>query len=1569
MIALSLLTLGTGALSPTVARATAKEGQIAPVLDRVKSEIPVFEDNPQSTALFPTSLLEWSPETDDNAAFNVSNVELVPRVKGPKINPYQSEEAKLLSIAIVNRHTAGTPSQGGGNKEIYNFTNWQYVDTLVAWAGSAGEGIIVPPSGDITDAAHRNGVPVIGTVFFPPEAYGGKAQWVKDFVKKDSKGNYIVADKLLAMADYYGFDGWFINQETNVDPETAAELENLLLYLQNNKQPDHQIIWYDSMLPSGKINWQGALNSQNERYFQNGSQKMSDNMFLDFRWNKDRLTTSKAKALELNRSPFDLFAGLDVQARGTNTRLTPEDILDENGQLKMSIGLYCPDWTLRDGGNYDMEQYWKNEQALWTNTSNDPREVKKPAENNWFGISKYIVEKTPVTAFPFVTNFNVGNGDNFYQNGALVRPGTFNNRSIQDVLPTYRWIIDNGQGNSLQADFSYEDAFNGGSSIMLSGEMAKDSGSFFKLYATDLLVTGNEGGYLVTKGTSKIELVVETAENDQKTILQSQNRTQEDSNDWDQDFFSFDELAGQTITSVGVNVYGDETGNQKILIGSLLLGDLEQSTKTSQVENVTVSGKTVQDDLTESVRLSWQSLGENTGSYNIYREDENGTSLVGTTSNTSFVLLDQKRSTESPKYIVVPKDRIGKEDWASKGSVAFEFNQLKAPEMTVSANSTFVKVGEEVVLTAKASPSTETITWQIPEGEILEESQKSVTVKFEKPGAYSVFAQATNSAGTTEVLKENYIYVYDESQGMKIENLSVLPDVTATEGSGFTNASENYQKALDGNLSTKWCDNGSKNPYMIVDLGAVKTITGFALHNAQAGGENAEWNTKDYDILVSDDKENWETVVEHRNNTAAISQDTIAKVEARYVKLYLQKAESSGNTARIYEFQILGINGKDIEVTENAELIGKLRNLYYTGKAKIAENYTPESFAVLTKSLETTKQALENPGTTEELMQQMTELTEAIDQLVLADEFVSTEPLKQLLATAKKFQEDYYTSESFALLTKIIKEVEPLAEKETLPEKELNYGMGLLTEAVGQLLLESEEAKLSLLNQLELTVSVAKELALTDLYTEETIANFNRQIEEASLFIQENRAVFRQVVSEELAESAELHVIKLLEASSELKLAANQSDAEALANYSEAAENAKKQVENDFTPESYRQFKRVVNRIEGAHVDQVANTGYARFASNVLNAAVANLVVDEGETELKIEKEKLRVLIKTVRTTIEESSPEEYETGSMQRLEQALEVAESALEATTLQEVKTAYTELEQAYQGLTPQDNSLKRAREKLQGAVDELAKVDVSHETPKEKEETQLLLTQAKEVLNQNDATLSALEEMTAKVQQKIAELTDPTTAKEALATVVKAMSAVQSDFYTPESFNSFETALQSGKALLAKQDATKNELIVARKAIEDTHGSLVAKEKVDKLTLEKLVKEAEQYKKAEYTKDSFEQFLEALEAAQLVLVDPSATQDQVNQATKNLQEKSQNLVKIQSSGDKNQGGTNQNGKGEIEKGGGNPSKQGSQAGHSGKNLPQANENRGVGSFLIGSVMMIIAGVSIFKKKKSSN
>ncbi|WZU01166.1 hypothetical protein MGH68_17145 [Erysipelothrix sp. D19-032] len=502
-----------------------------------------------------------------------------------------------------------------------------------------GEGIIVPPSADLVDVAHRNGVPVMGTVFFPPKAYGGQNQWVSEFLVKRDDGSFPMADKLIEMAESYGFDGWFINQETSTgSPEHGQGFLDFLAYYNNNKKDHMELVWYDSMLESGQVSWQNELNDRNKRYFQNGEQRTSDYMFLNFRFGPQMVAGSRDKAISLNRSPYDVLAGFDVQARGVNSGDKLSNAVGSDNKVMTSVGLYAPDWTLRDGGQYNVDKYWQNESDFSINQAADPRDTSQ-GKNTRQGMSRYFVEKSPVTSLPFHTSFNVGNGDNYYQDGVIAKVGTFNNRSVQDIMPTYRWILDQSD-NELSAFIDYSRAYNGGSSIGLKGTMTEGATTRMDLYASDLALTANNKGIVRHHGNATIDLVLDFTDGTQEVV----KGTQTPKGEWIETHFELASLSGKTVKKIAIDITADETiASGLINIGYLGIDD-NTDKAVSAVSDVKIVGKNVTDNVSANLRLTWNHDQVNTRQYDIYRVEDGVRYYEGSTANTNLLC---RKSTET----------------------------------------------------------------------------------------------------------------------------------------------------------------------------------------------------------------------------------------------------------------------------------------------------------------------------------------------------------------------------------------------------------------------------------------------------------------------------------------------------------------------------------------------------------------------------------------------------------------------------------------------------------------------------------------------------------------------------------------------------------------------------------------------------------------------------------------------------------------------------------------------------------------------------------------------------------
>ncbi len=133
---------------------------------------------------------------------------------------------------------------------------------------------------------------------------------------------------------------------------------------------------------------------------------------------------------------------------------------------------------------------------------------------------------------------------------------------------------------------------------------------------------------------------------------------------------------------------------------------------------------------------------------------------------------------------------------------------------------------------------------------------------------------------------------------------------SATADSACT-ATETADKAIDGSVSgdSKWCSLGASK-WLQMTLASPRTVTDVVIRHAQAGGESASWNTRDFDVQASTNGGTWTTVLEVRGNTLGVSRHRLAApVRASQLKLVIVTPTQDGNTAaRIYEVEAYGID-------------------------------------------------------------------------------------------------------------------------------------------------------------------------------------------------------------------------------------------------------------------------------------------------------------------------------------------------------------------------------------------------------------------------------------------------------------------------------------------------------------------------------------------------------------------------------------------------------------------------------------------------------------------------------------
>ena len=195
---------------------------------------------------------------------------------------------------------------------------------------------------------------------------------VRQFVQKAPDGSFPVADKLIEVMDYYGFDGYFFNQESyDCTAAEGALIDEMMRYM-HKMRPDMLISWYDSMVPAGGVSYQNAVNDANKQFMTDSEDgtRAIDEFLMNYNWYENQVDTTISTMQSIGRSEFDAFAGLDVQQNCMNTPFRDYLLVDANGITRLSLALYCPNSTL--GLSTSGENFHEVEQVFYTNAKGDP---------------------------------------------------------------------------------------------------------------------------------------------------------------------------------------------------------------------------------------------------------------------------------------------------------------------------------------------------------------------------------------------------------------------------------------------------------------------------------------------------------------------------------------------------------------------------------------------------------------------------------------------------------------------------------------------------------------------------------------------------------------------------------------------------------------------------------------------------------------------------------------------------------------------------------------------------------------------------------------------------------------------------------------------------------------------------------------------------------------------------------------------------------------------------------------------------------------------------------------------
>lgn len=379
------------------------------------------------------------------------------------------------------------------------------------------------------------------------------------------------------------------------------------------------------------------------------------------------------------------------------------------------------------------------------------------------------------------------------------------------------------------------------------------------------------------------------------------------------------------------------------------------------------------------------------------------------------------------------------------------------PNAAFKVSDTFVSPGEEIQLNNTSSISCTELEWSMPGANVETSTEENPKISFKKEGVYTITLKAKNKNGESdEIVKQDFITV---SKDATKEEVNLALNKTAT-ASGQTAASEAPEKAVDGIVNTKWCTTNSGGQWMQIDLGKVSTLTEIVINHAEMGGEGSSLNTAAYHVEVSEDGQNYKEVLRVEKNTAGLTEDPIAVIHGRYVKLWIDEPTQGGdNAARIYEVEVKGLEeaveippvydpSKEVstealestlELAKKADTEGALES----AKARF-EAAVEEAEALLVK--------VESGN--EEVTQAMVdaanqELQDAMKGLEIK-QGDKTE-LNKVIAEAEKLNKSDYEEKEFAEMQKALKEAKEMAANGDATQEMVDASVKSLQKAIDKL--------------------------------------------------------------------------------------------------------------------------------------------------------------------------------------------------------------------------------------------------------------------------------------------------------------------------------------------------------------------------------------------------------------------------------------------------------------------------------------------------------------------------------------
>ena len=546
---------------------------------------------------------------------------------------FETRELFMNIPAGAGRTVGGYPSSEFASD---NFSMWNYTNLFGAW----NHGLFQAP-GSWADAAHKNGTDLLsGIKFFDTTGNPGGVDaggWLPILKDKNADGSFKYAKPMIYMLQYLGLDGINYNWEAPNydDPQVIAFHQKLYEIAKEEKFDNFHIAIYTS---------NNSLTPRNvEALYGKDKKKTADVMLNyvsdDFTYG---MRTSVAQAKTAMGTADGVYAGVWIVTMNrawSRVSATPECgvcLWGEHAQSRF--------WSYNAGGDADemMVNYQKLLERGFSGGNRNPlsRPAVKDGGHNWEesngvqplstfpGMATWIPERTTITGnLPFSTHFNMGAGSQYHYKGKKTA-GSWYNMSNQDIVPTYRWLVVEGNTNNhsdkVDPEITYKDAYMGGSCLLLNGKGQANSTDIV-LYKTD--IAGSNGAITANVAIKSGKEV--PAESNLYLIVHLKNSNEwkeyaigsTTGKTWEEKKIALNDItSGTAIDKIGLRVK-NSTSSYKMMVGKLELVD-GFTAAPSGVKKVAIQVKE-ETKSSLSVKATWAVDMPATKSGMIYNDDAN----------------------------------------------------------------------------------------------------------------------------------------------------------------------------------------------------------------------------------------------------------------------------------------------------------------------------------------------------------------------------------------------------------------------------------------------------------------------------------------------------------------------------------------------------------------------------------------------------------------------------------------------------------------------------------------------------------------------------------------------------------------------------------------------------------------------------------------------------------------------------------------------------------------------------------------------------------------------------------